>query len=267
MILTKFGFPEDSRLDEDYLGYKVDEYRAIDIRETFKKYPVIDPIWIQDYGIFDTTVVNSADEKSFTVCKCKFSKVTFPSVVSIINPLSNTNDLGVYSIRSACGTKEYNYLPLPQLMLLTDDNDRSLFKYFYRIGNSYYLTPEVKQGRSMLILENPLNGFVNNTEYQTVLVVGTQYEVAEGQIVHAGFGYQKGQIFTAVNTIFTGSGKIWLKNQKRAMTNDDQYPMSQTQMERVILSILTKEFGIEQKTISDVRNNSQDEAKRAIPNS
>jgi hypothetical protein len=45
------------------------------------------------------------------------------------------------------------------------------------------------------------------------------------------------------------------------MTNDDEYPLSHTMMESIILKILTIDYKIEMAQINDIRNNSTDTSK------
>ena len=264
-ILTKAGFTDDSRLDEDYLGYKANEKRAKAIRDSYRRNKFIDPVWLQDFGVFDLTEVNKADDKTFSEeCTCKISKATLPAIVSLLDGQSTHVDLGINSLRSVCGTKEYHfegYNRLYTLLNLPEDNIALKFKYFTRVQNAIYVAPSVDKLRGIFILENPLDGFVRNTEniLSGNLVTGTVYEVTEGQIVHNALGHNKGQTFTAVNANFTGSGKVQLVNQKRAMTDEDPYPVSFTMMEEIILKILTQEFNIEKGVIADIRNDSIDQ--------
>jgi hypothetical protein len=269
-ILTKASFSDDTRLDPDYIGYKIDEKRAKEIRDSYNRNQLIDPVWIQDYGIFDTTEVNYADDKTFTFLDCHLAKATLPPTISFGNGLAAINNLGDYSFRSISGTEEYHFKQNSKLMEILNDlpvgHPLRKFAYFSRVGHARYFVSKNKEVvpnklRAMLILESPLDGFVFTTENVTVLEVGVSYIVMSDQIVHNGIPYNIGQTFTAVNTSFTGDGKVQYVNQKRAMTNEDPYPFSKSQMEVVILKLLTQEYGIEATRIADIRNNSQDELK------
>lgn len=265
-LLTKAGITDESRLDKDHIGFLVDQRRAKEIRDTYKRNPVIETIWLQDYGITEFTPVNKAEDKAVSAINCKFSKAIIPPVVSINDPMSNTPDLGTYSIRSASGEHEFHYMNVQRMQYLHPDGIAIMFRYFTKIGNALYLTPEVKHARPLLILDSPLDGYVLDNSYINSgnLIVGVQYEVVSGNIIHNGTKYYKGgtQVFTAVNTTFTGTGKVQLVNQKRRMTNDDPYPMSYTMWEVVKMKILTQDFGIEQRVVADVTNDSQDQAKQ-----
>jgi len=269
-ILTKASFTDESRLDPDYIGYKIDEKRAKEIRDSYNRQQLIDPIWIQDYGVFDTTEVNYADDKTFTYLDCKLAKATLPQTISFGNGLASINNLGDYSFRSINGREEYFFRQNSKLMEILSDLPKShplrKFAYYSRVGDARYFVSKdadivPAKLRAMLILENPLDGYVLTTENVTTLTIGTQYEVVSDQITHNSVIYLAGSTFTAVNTTFTGIGKVQHLNQKRRMTNNDPYPFSKSQMEVVILKLLTQEYGIEASRVAEIRNNSQDELK------
>lgn len=262
-LLTKAGITDESRLNNNHLGFLVDQRRAKEIRDSFKRNPVIEPIWLQDYGIFNLSIVNKAEDRSVAICDCKFSKAVLPAVVSIVDSMSNTPDIGTYSIRSVCGQYLFHYMNSEKMTLLTPTNILGKLKHYTKIGNAVYLTPEVLKARAVLILDSPLDGYVlDNIDIPTgSLVVGTSYEVESGTIVHNSRTYRKGETFTAVNANFTGNGKVRYENQKRRMTNDDPYPMSHTMLEVIKIKILIQDFGIEQRAVADIVNDSQDEAK------
>src|SRR3990172_8526812 len=215
-ILTKASFTDDSRLDPDYIGYKIDEKRAKEIRDSYNRNQLIDPIWIQDYGAFDTTQVNYADDKTFTFFDCHLAKATLPATVSFNNGLAGINNLGDYSFRSISGTEEYFFKQNSKLMEILNDlpigHPLRKFAYYSRVGNARYFVSKNKEVvpeklRAMLILENPLDGFVLTTENVTTLTVGTSYTVVFDQIIHNSVPYNIGDTFTAVSATFTGDSK------------------------------------------------------------
>lgn len=265
-ILEGSGITDESRLDEDYVGYKLDQKRAKEIRDTYMRNRVIEPIWIQDMGICKTTNVNKAQDQSVSICKCSFSKVILPPVVSLHDEISGRSDLGYYRMASSCGSFEFHQSTMAKLALLNSDSMYSLFKYFLRVGNGIYLTPIVQNIRPFLILENPLDGYVfdNTDKLSGDLVSGESYTIHSGSIIYNSVRYQEGQSFTANSTsTFTGLGKVYLTTQKRRMTNDDEYPMSSTMAEIVIKKICTEDYAIEAQHITDLKNDSQD-ANRAL---
>lgn len=261
-ILTKSNITDDSRLDDDYIGHLLDQKRAKEIRDTFKRQPVIEPIWLQDMGTVNLTPVNVAEDRNISFCECALSKAVIPPVVSIADPMGNIPDLGVYSIRSVCGKYEYFYKNVAQMGWLTHDSILSKFRYYTRVYNSIYLPNDIEKIRMLLILESPLDGYILENTYVTSgnLVVGITYLVTSGNVTHNSVVVFNGSTFVAANTTFTGSGKVKLDTQKRAMTNDDEYPMSSTMAEVVKMKIWTQDYGIEQQVIDDARNDSKDQS-------
>jgi len=259
-ILEPAGITDESRLDEDYIGFKIDQKRAKEIRDTFKRNPVIEPIWLQDIGIFDLATVNKAEDRSVSICNCKFSKAVIPPVVSITDNMSNAPDIGTYSVRSSCGTHEFYYQNISRLSLMHPDSKIGNMRYFAKVGNAIYLTPEVIKARAILILEKPLDGYVLDNAYQTVIANGTTYYVASGNVTYNSVIYYKGSTFVGTSTTsFTGSGKVQYNNQKRAMTNEDNYPMSQTMSEVVLMKIFQQDYGIERQQVADLKNDADDQ--------
>lgn len=264
MILEAGYITDESRLEEDYISYKIDQKRAKEIRDTFKRNPVIEPIWLQDYGIFSLTPVNKVEDRTISICDCKFSKAVLPTVVSITDNMSNISDLGTSSIRSATGENEFHYMNFQQLSMLHPDNILSKLRYYTKVGNSVYLTPEVNKARAVLILEKPLDGFVLDNTWVASgdLVSGIIYEVGSGNITYNAIRYFKGNTFTAnATTTFTGNGKVQFSNQKRAMTIDDEYPMSATMAEVVLTKIFTQDYGIEYQRYKDIQSSLQPNLK------
>jgi hypothetical protein len=269
-IVTKSNYTDDSRLSERWIAYKVHEKRAKEIHDSYKRNFAIDPKWIQDFGITDTTIVNEADDKSFDYLDCKVAKLTLPPVVYLNNNLSTANNFGVHSIRSVNNGEEFYYMPhakLMELFKLSDNHPNRKFKYFTQIGNAIYIPDGPDRVHPYLILEDPLNGYVRSTENiaSGSLVVGTSYTVMNKMIVHNSIPYVKGATFTAANTTYTGDGEVQLVNQKRAMLDTDEYPMSSTMAEVIILKILTQEFKLEASAIADIRNDSKDSMKVLQP--
>lgn len=261
-LLTKARVSDETRLNNNHLGFLLDERRAKEIRDTYKRNAVIEPVWLQDYGVFDLTPVQKAEDKGIAFSNCKYSKAEIPKVISLMDPISNTSDIGTYSIRSVSGEHQYNYMSADKTHLISQDSIMSKMRFFTKVGNMIYLAPEIRKARAILILDSPLDGYVlDNLDIPSgSLVVGTAYEVRDGSIVHNSITYQQGQSFTAATTTYTGSGKVQYVNQKRRMTNNDPYPMSHTMAEVVKMKIMTQDFGIDANVVADIKNDSIDDA-------
>ena len=257
-ILEASNITDDSKYDNDYIGYKIDQRRAKEIRDSFSRNPAIEPVWLQDLGLVNLAKVNKAEDRTVTICECSISKMVVPPVVTLHDSLSNHIDVGT-TVRSLCGGYQFYYMPLSHMSQLTKESVLLGFKYFTKVGNSYYLTTETNKARPIMILESPLDGYVldNTFKLSGTLVSGLTYEVAGGNITYNAVKYFKGATFVATSTTtFTGTGQVVLQNQKRAMTNSDEYPMSSTMANRIIMALLTEDYGIEAKKVEDIKNNS-----------
>jgi len=83
--------------------------------------------------------------------------------------------------------------------------------------------------------------------------------VVSGTITHNGVTYKKDATFTAVNANFTGSGVVRYNVQKRKMTVADEYPMSHTMTDSVIMQILTKELALDERSKPELKTDGVDD--------
>lgn len=258
LVLSKHQLSDDLKYDDRHLEYTVAKYRARGIRETFMRNGEINPTWIQDQGVTETTKVDKDDDPAIASCNCVFGKIVIPTVV-------NLPDIkGIYRVSSACRSKQYYRTTLERFMGFVDGSVRDNFNYFFTIGNAIYLHPYIKEANVQLILENPLEGeiLVTHSIKTGDLEIGSIYTITSGSITHNSVKYQKGDDFTAVNADYTGNGVVKFKDQKRDFTKNDQYPIDHTMMEYIIMKILSQEFNIEERRIGDNRNDSIDETVR-----
>lgn len=267
-ILTKSEFTDDSRLDEDFIGFLIDKKREKVIRDSYSRNGSIDPTWLQDLGMVSCTEVSYNDDKTLPVCDCTFGKVTLPPTISLRSPLANKENTGINAILSACGSREFYPKPISRLFQLTtlrDKHPEKAYEYYARVHDAVYTYPYKAMIRPILILANPLDGYVITSESipSGSLTVGTVYTVYGSQIVHNSIPYNPGDDFTAVNTVFTtlGGGTVQYKNQKRKMTKYDEYPLPGMMMEEILMKILTIDYKLEQSQIVDMKNNSKDAAQ------
>lgn len=265
LILTKFGYGNDSRLSEDYMQFKINQYRAKEIRDTYGRNGFVEPIWLQDMGLMNCTPINPADDDAaIPYCCGHMDKLTIPPIVSFGN--RDGQDEGLYRVSSICGKNKFYPISFDRFNEIPEGHIRENFYHVVRLGNALYF-PQIKtrdvlkQVRIALVLENPLDGFVNASEYVLPgnLVVGTSYMAYVNQVEHNGIGYAPGEIFVATYNTFTGAGFVKLATQKRPMTDLDNYPMSMTMMEVVIMKILSNEFNVEKSELADVVQDSRDQ--------
>lgn len=264
-IATKFNITDESRLDEDWLSYKIDQVAAQLKIAQYAQTGIIDQAWLTDMGLVDTYKVNISDDINVSFCKCNVAKFEIPQVISFISKEGNT-DLGVYYLISSCGKNQYFPKRLSMWGYTPSDHTNNLFKYYWRINTAVYINDDrLEKIRPVLCLLHPEDGkFINSAPVDSGdLVSGTSYIVKFGQIVYNATPYSDGSTFTAnATTTFTGTGKVYLSTQARAYRETDPYPASGEMTRMIELEILTKEFGIEKNAITDVRNDSTDDATK-----
>jgi len=255
LILSKSKLSKDFRIRERHIRFLINQYRSVAIRDQYKKTFQIEPTWLQDFGKVIFTPINSADDPAIPTTSLNLGKFTIPT------PVSLPNDKGVFRVASTSKQKTYYPIEMPRFFELVEGSNRANFCYWFRVGNALYTSPCADQGNVVLILDNPLDGYSFFTEnVQTGnLLIGIQYVVTDGQIIHNTIPYIIGQTFVAVNTVFTGNGTVQYVNKKIPRTIDDPYPMSLTMAEFVIIKILTQEFKLEKQEIADIKNDSSDQ--------
>lgn len=270
ILLTRFGFTDDQRYDEDWLSYKIDQVRAELI---IKEYPVtniIDPSWLSNLGLLTFHKVNRADDNSIT-CDCDISKTTIPQLISLKNKDGNI-DLGLYSLISPCGKTSYFFKRSSQWRYTPPEHTLSLFGYYDRMGTTLYVNKVVEKLKSTGILLNPEDGYLVNSApvLSGSIVTGTVYLVKYGQIIYNNIVYGPNTTFIGVSvmgapvTTFVGSGVVYLNSQVASYRDIDPYPASGEMIRMIELEILSKEFGIESQMVADVRNDSKDDQSEAL---
>lgn len=257
LVLAKSKLSKDFRVSNRHIQFLVQQYRARGIREEYKRNMQIDPSWLQDFGRVEFTKVNSGDDPLIPYTSMDLSKLTIPQVVSL------PNDAGVYRVNGSSKQKRYYPITVERFFSLVEGSIRNKFCYFFRVGTALYVNELIDEGNTVLILDDPLDGYIISTEkvLSGNITEGNVYVVSDGQITYNSIVYNSGAQFTGVVNIvdYIGSGTVKFLNQKRKMTIDDQYPMSLTMAEYIVIKILTQEFKLEPTQIGDIRNESQDE--------
>jgi len=253
-----FRLGDDSRWDEyDYVAYMLREKRAKTLRDHWRRNQSIPAEAVQNLYVHQLTKINSGDNSDLNL-EIEFGKLTLPEIVSFHQDSEEFSE-GIRRLSEKGGRGRIYQTSKNKFFDLEDiDSDRlDLYKYFFKEENEYYFFPFVEQVLVSLVLANPLDGFIKDTENKTVLVVGTDYKVSSGTIVHNSINYQAGDVFTAANTVFSGNGKVVLLISVRKMLKTDPYPLSESMMDHIKTDFIQKEFNI-QKLQSDSRNDSAD---------
>jgi len=261
-VLEKSRVSKDSRIKDSFILSEINDYRAIAISEKLDRSQSIDSTVIQNMGEVKMSAVSSSDDPNVLDSKTTFGKAFVPAIIQM------TSDKGAYSVRTLSGEKayiptEYNkFWEIPKTGHIA-----SCFNYFFRLGNAFYIHPYKSATKMLLILANPMDGFVvdNTVQRSGSLILATNYnaaavyEVISGTVLHNGIIQTKGSTFTAVNKTYTGQGVVKFASQKRPMTFEDPYPMPRNMMEVIKTKIWKITFGLEKTEIADIKNDSTDQ--------
>ncbi len=257
LIYDKLQLSKDSNLENQYAEYLINKHRAAVIRETYLQSREIDPNVLQDMEVTEVENVLSSDDPSIMYGSSNLGKITTPRVVSM------PDARGYYRVASVSNACLYEYIEIAKFMDLLNHYGHvySSMKLFTQINNAIYIHPYSNHVKMNLILDNPLEGQIKFTEKVRTgnLVVGVSFTVTTGQIVHNFVTYNAGDTFIAVNRSFTGTGEVYYTTKIRSLTVTDPYPMSVEMMNKVTVSIFTREFQIEAKRVADVKNDAQDQ--------
>jgi len=266
ILATRFRQSDDTRLDEDYLAFKVEQARVSEIIKEYNITGIIDQNWLVDFGIYTLTRVNFADDPIITHCSCDISKVEIPAVMNLTALGEGNLDLGLKVI-SACGTKNYTYKPIEMWRDIPKEHVQSKFSFYQRFGNKLYVNKLVNNLRFIGIPETTEGLMIKKTlpVISGSLKNGTVYMVkgATGMVTYNSVNYLPNQTFTANSTAtFTaiGSSQVFYNDYEVEMTENDPYPVSAHLSRQIVISILATELQIEKQQVADVVNDSADDA-------
>lgn len=265
-LATKFSLTDDESIDPDWLSAQIDLVRAELIVKQYNVTGIVDMAWLTNLGLLNCYKTQPSDDNSIT-CSCSVAKTTIPQVISLQSRDFN-NDLGLFQVTSSCLTKTITPYPMARWGRIPSENTNSLFTYYSRVNTDLYISdPNIQKIKVVAILLTPEDGkYVNSAPIASgSLVNGTSYKVLYGSIVYISVVYNTGATFAAGATAtFTGNGKVYLNTQSSAYTDVLPYPASGEMIRQIELEILTKEFKIEEQALVDVRNDSVDDAVKAV---
>lgn len=262
ITLTRFNPTKDSRLDEDYLYYKICQVAADLKVKQFALTKKIDSTWLSSPITLNFYRVNKADDNTVT-CDCDVSKSTIPQTISLQSP--EGLDLGIFSLTSMCGTKRYTLKRIGMWSYIPKESVWSLFNYYDRRNTDIYVNTLVDKLSFVGLLLDPTDGyFINSAPIASGSIVsGTVYLVKFGTVIYDNVVYAENTTFTGTGTAtFTGNGSVYLNSQARAYRDTDPFPASGEMIRQIELEILTKEFKIEAGQISDLKNDSVDDSEK-----
>lgn len=265
ILADRFSRTDESRLDEDYVSYLVEQVRVSEILKEYNVTGIIDENWLIDFGFYDMTKVNFADDPSVDFCECDITKTEIPATINLTSLGDGNLDLGLKVI-SVCGKVNYTYYPIEMWRMIPKEHIRNKFPYYQRFGTSVYVNRLVEKLRFFGIPETTEGLVIKKTlpVPSGSIKSGVVYMVkgTAGLVTYNGVNYLPGDTFTASSLkTFTSEGdcKVFYNNYSTEMTWNDNYPVSAHLARQIVISILSTELQIERQQVSDVVNDSIDD--------
>lgn len=265
VLHDRFSRSDEGRIDEDYLAYAIEQARVEEILKEYNVTKIIDQNWLVDFGIYNMTKVNFADDPNIDFCSCDIVKAEIPKTINLTLLGDGNLDLGL-RVMSACGKKSYTYDPIERWRLLPKEHVKNMFGFYARFGNIIYVNKLVNNLRFFGIPET-IDGLMIKKTLPVIsgsIKLGYLYMVkgATGSVTYDGVIYLPNQTFTGTSTTtFTASGtsQVFYENYEVEMTENDPYPVSPHMARNIVLSVLTKELQIERQEEVDTINDSIDD--------
>jgi hypothetical protein len=267
-IATRFHVVDEWRVSFDWIAYKALQIRAQLIIAQYNNTGQIDMNWLSDCGLLTFHEVPPSDNIT-TSCKCPIGKTTIPQTIPLQSRDSNL-DLGIYSLTSLCGRYGYYPMPIQRWLNIPSEHVMSNFKYYFRINSQLYVSNTPTQLRLIGIFLNPIEGkLINSAPVASgSIVLNTVYYVSTfgGSVIYSNVSYAPGTTFTggASANFTTTNGLVYLNSQVASYSDVDPFPCSGDMIRQIELEILTKEFNIEKAQLTDVRNDSVDDANKTV---
>jgi len=265
ILHERFSRSDESRVDETWVGYKIEQTRVSEILKEYNVTKVIDQNWLVDFGIYNLTKVNFSDDPIVDFCACDIMKAEIPEVINLTYLGDGNLDLGLRVI-SACGKTTYTYFPLEAWRMIPKEHVRSMFHYYQRFGTTIYVNKLINNLRFFGIPATTEGLMIKKTlpVISGGLKSGVVYMVkgTNGMVTYNSVNYLPNDTFTATSTTtFTASGtsQVFYNDYEVEMTENDPYPVSAHLARQIVISILTTEFQIEKQQVVDVLNDSADD--------
>lgn len=261
MLMSNFKLSKDQRVTPRMLLQMAARKRAMQINSYYSKTVTIDPTWIQRLGIKNVTKVTFQDDLNVP------QSCDVAGMVKIPFPVELDGDAGIVRVSNAGGRGSYSQVLMEEILEMDKTVEQFHGNLRWRVGDSLYIKPYVPELHIFMVLDDPMDAIYidNSDQLSGNLFIGDEYEsarsyeVTEGSIIHDSITYHKGEVFTAVATTFTGYGKIKLANRQRIQGLDDPYPMSKRMANTVIMRVLSEDYGVSSKQISDIVNDGQNQ--------
>lgn len=185
-LLQNSKLVDDSRISERHINYKIHQYRARGIRETYEKNGEIDPAWLQilssaSAGVIHPYVVptkiNAADDASLTGSDCYMGKYTLPAIVSLPGQRGSMHDNGIHRVSAAGRKLKYYATTMERYFGMVKGSFRANHAYYFRVQNDLYMSPYRDKMSIAVILDNPLDNNITDTDTYPISYTLAEYIV------------------------------------------------------------------------------------------
>ena len=258
---TGMNITLDNRLNEpDFVVHLINEKRAMLIERAYRDNGDNMPFVQQPFII---PVVDKVDtnEDNFLDLEKDFGKFYLPSLVQFTHRNKNSHNKALLSITDV--KTQTRFFPTTYeewLVIKRSSTEMKRYHYYFEVGNFVYLTKYAKNVALRATFQNPLEAHIidNTIKPSGSLIIGSEYKVQNGSIVHNSATYNAPETFTAVNENYTGTGRVYLNSSYRLLNETDPYPMKDSHMD-TIKKLIWNEFNIALSSPTDQQGNAEEE--------
>lgn len=238
--------------------------RANEIERQFSRGKTISPAWLSTMGLMEVLLTDAMDDPQYYQGCKNTGRIYMPEVIPLLLD-DNLGPRGIHVISSPDYRNRYYYLGLDSIIRrekLADHYDPESHYYMSNL-TTLYMKPFIPWVNAQLVLNNPLEGYIYDMSFKKSgsLILpddytdAVTYQVDSGQVTHDGVLYSAGETFVAVETTFTGNGKVKLYETRRRANLDDRYPIDSDMKSVLIRRIMLEHYGVELQTPVDETNN------------
>jgi hypothetical protein len=167
----KGAINDDADLEESWVLYKLNQYRALHIAAEYALNNEIDPLWLQRIHKFSWERTDAADDPAITINSLTFGKAKLPKVIKL------PEDIGTYRIAGSGVIKQYSPTDFASLIMKADfgnDNNEG-YGYYSKIGDTVYSWPYISEGSAIIIAEDPMSVQINDNNVLRDMVYSDEY--------------------------------------------------------------------------------------------
>lgn len=225
----------------DFISFLVHKYRATEASSNFSRTGMIPQSCLQQFAPISVTKRDKHQSPEYDAEK-NFSIATIPLMAEIKNRRARSLNRAIHAVHDAETVEPY--FPTHHAHMMTLRGSSPTTRYYTVMGSEIMLFPACKAISIIGIASNPMKVLVRDETLKISgsLIIGLSYKVTNGSIVHNSITRNAPATFTAVNSDFTGTGKVLYNGDSRYLTVDDEYPLPQIFLEPIRARIWANEL-------------------------